>query len=435
MKPSKIQRSGGSDGLPHGFDVRDLIYLLVRTIAIAGGAAWALLTLEPGGTRHAVLEAFGVFAPYCVILYLAGARILRTEEKGTFYFVAFLSDIVFVTALVYVSGGISSPFMPALYLWSALAASYFGLRGGLLTAMVNLGLIASLALFGPLPVTLWSVVFVVAAVVLHGPVVGVLFDLATRSGRRLRAAHDEMALTHQRLVEEQTDLIELEKHAATGVLAAGIAHEINNPLSGIMQCARALREEHMPEDRREKYLSSILEACARMTGILEGLRDYSRRRSAVPTDIDAAELVSACLRSVVPFCEEADVKVVSSLEVGDVQIRAEMTQLKKALINVVMNAIYFSPGGREVSVSATRRGSMWGIAIADRGPGISKENLAKVRDPFFTTKRHGEGTGLGLAISYGVMHSFGGQLSIESELGRGTTVTLWLPAAGGHAHA
>jgi signal transduction histidine kinase len=132
-----------------------------------------------------------------------------------------------------------------------------------------------------------------------------------------------------------------------------------------------------------------------------------------------------------PLCEEAGVRLESSLQPGEVRIRAEPAQLRKALGNVVLNAVYFSPRGAEVSITAARRGYMWGIAVADHGPGIPAENMSRVTDPFFTTKPPGEGTGLGLAITYGVVRSFGGELELASESGRGATVTMWLPAAGG----
>ncbi len=419
------------DDAERGFDSRDAVYLGVRAIALAAGVGWARLALEGGPTRDGVLAVFGTFVPYCGLLYLAGSRILRSGAKDLFYVVAGLSDVAFLAVLVRASGGAGSPFLAALPAWGAMYASYFGLRGGLVTASVTLVLTAAFGLSAHAVVDPWRVVALIATAGIHGPVIGYLFDRVGHEGRHLRAAREEMASTHHRVVEEQTDLIEAEKHRSVAVLAAGIAHEIGNPLAGIMQCARALSEGTVPERRRKEYLDAILEGVGRLKGVVEGVRDYARQRPAPPSDLDAADIVSSCLRMITPLCEEAGVRVESSLEPGVVRVRAEAAQLRKALNNIVINALYFSPRGDRVSISATRRGYMWGIAVADHGPGISKENLSRVTDPFFTTKPAGEGTGLGLAITYGVMRSFGGELELASEVGRGTKVTMWLPAAGG----
>ena len=414
-----------------GFDSRDATYAGLRAAALAAAAAWAVHSLDAGPTRDGVLAAFGVFVPYCALLYLAGARILRSGAKNTFYVVAGLSDLVFLAILIKTTGGAASPFMAALAPWSALYASYFGLRGGLVAAATVLAVTAVFGLAANLTADPWRVMCYVASAGVHGPVLGYLFDCAGRERRNLRASREELASTNHRLVEEQTGLIEAEKHRSVAVLAAGLAHEIANPLSGIMQCARALSEGTVPEARKADYLNAILEAVGRLKSVVDGVRDYARQRPAPPSDLDAAEIVTSCLQMIAPGCEEAGVRVESSLKAGSVRIRAEGAQLRKALSNLLLNAVYFSARGDCVTISATRRGLMWGIAVADHGPGIPKENLSKVTDPFFTTKPPGEGTGLGLAITYGVLRSLGGELELASEAGRGTTVTMWLPAAGG----
>ena len=412
---------------------RDWAYAALRATALALGAAWTS-SLEPSQTRDGLLAAFALFVPYCGVLYLAGWRLLRSAARDTFYLVAAVSDFVFVAALVHASGGARGPLVAAFWLWSATYASYFGLRGGGATSVVALGAAAAFGLAAHLAFEPWRAALAAALAVATGPLLGFLFDAAGAEGRSLRAARDDLAGAHRKLVEEQTRLIEEEKHRSIAVLAAGIAHEINNPLTGIMQCARALSEDTLPEERKKDYVAAILEGVGRLKSVVEGVRDYARQRPAIPNDLDAADAVASCVRMIAPVSDEAGVRVASSVRPGRVRIRAEANQLRKALGNVVLNAVYFSPRGDEVTISATRRGYRWGIAVADHGPGISKENLSKVTHPFFTTKPPGEGTGLGLAIVYGVMRSFGGELEISSESGHGTTVTLWLPAAGG-AHA
>ena len=421
-------------GSTTGFDSRDILYAALRALMLAGGTVWALLTLDAGPMRDGVLAAFGVFTPYCVLLYVAGARILRSGAKDTFYVVAGLSDVVFLSLLVRASGGAASAALVALAPWSAMYASYFGLRGGLVTAAVTLGITAAFTATAA-STDLWRVASQVTLASIHGPILGYLFDRAGREGRSLGVAREEMNAAHRRLVDEQQNLIAAEKQRSVAVLAAGITHEMNNPLSGILQCTRALSDGTIPEARRKDYLQAILEGVGRLRSIVDGVSAYAKQRPTPPSDLDAAEIVASCQRMIAPLCEEAGVRVDCALDPGKVRVRAEGSQLRKALINVVMNAVYYSARGDAVSITANRRGYMWGIAVADHGAGISKENLSKVTDPFFTTKPPGEGTGLGLAITYGVLRSFGGELELKSELGRGTTVTMWLPAAGGISRA
>ena len=124
-----------------------------------------------------------------------------------------------------------------------------------------------------------------------------------------------------------------------------------------------------------------------------------------------------------------DLTVENRIGPGEARVQADRAQLMQALVNVLMNSVQAAPQGGAVTVSARADGERVGIRIEDNGAGIPKELLQRVCDPFFTTKPEGEGTGLGLAITLNIARSHGGDLAIESEVGRGTAVTIWLPRA------
>src|SRR5205823_2891108 len=136
--------------------------------------------------------------------------------------------------------------------------------------------------------------------------------------------------------------------------------------------------------------------------------------------LDAAEVVGACIRLIAPVTRKKEIRVDLRIPPGQVTIRADRSQLMQAIVNVLMNAVHAVAQGGEVAVSAEVAGDRTGIRVADRGPGIPKDILGRVCDPFFTTKPEGEGTGLGLAITLGIVRAHGGDLAIESEEGRGT---------------
>ena len=275
-----------------------------------------------------------------------------------------------------------------------------------------------------------------------GPMVlAIVRDVSKRRAAEtaLRRAHDELerrvaertrelSEANRRLVEEHAKLVRAEKLSSIGLLAAGVAHEINNPLSGVMGLVRSLRQGTVPEPKREEYFETVREGLERMRATVQGLLDYARPRAPSRARVDAVDMVSACLRLVAPATRKKDVAIELRVPGGvSPVVHADRSQLMQAVVNVVMNAIYVAPAGSAVDVAVVGEGPRVGIRVVDRGPGIPKADLARVCDPFFSTKPEGEGTGLGLAITLGILEAHGGELAIDSETGRGTAVTLWLP--------
>jgi two-component system NtrC family sensor kinase len=259
-----------------------------------------------------------------------------------------------------------------------------------------------------------------------------------RAEESLQRAHDELEArvaertqelsdANQRLREEQEKLIRAEKLSSLGVLASGVAHEINNPLSGVMGLVKSLRDGAVAEARKEQYFSTILDGLERMRLTVQGMLDYARLRPPSRAAFDAREMIESCLRLIAPATRKKDLEVEVAVPAGH-PLLADRSQLMQAVVNVVMNAVYVAPVGSMIRVSLVDGPARIGICITDQGPGIADPDLARICDPFYTTKPEGEGTGLGLAITQNILAAHGGELAIDSAVGRGTTVTLWIAA-------
>lgn len=252
-----------------------------------------------------------------------------------------------------------------------------------------------------------------------------LADLSERERQRAEA----LAEANRRIVEEQSKLIQAEKLSSVGLLAAGVAHEINNPLAGVMSCVRALREGTLQEERRDEYFDAVRDGLERIRATVQGLLDFSRPQGTGVSEVLGADVVKSCLILLAPQLRKKNIEIVLDCE-GDTRVlRANRSQLVQASMNVLLNAIHASPEGAKIEVDMVEDERRIGLRFTDHGSGIPMELLARVTDPFFTTKEPGQGTGLGLAVTANLLQAHGGELAIASENGEGTVVTFWLPRA------
>jgi signal transduction histidine kinase len=231
---------------------------------------------------------------------------------------------------------------------------------------------------------------------------------------------------HQRLVEEHQRLLRLDKLSSIGLLAASVAHEVNNPLAGVANLVKTLRDNPaLPGNKRDEYIEAILDGLERMKLSVRGLLDFAREQPLTIARIDIGETAGALLRLTGDVFRRKGIVVDNQIAVGTVHVRADRQRLMQALINLLLNAAHATPAGGRVVIEALMREGQIGIRIHDSGPGIPKELISKVFEPFFTTKPVGEGTGLGLAIVQSIVKAHGGELVLESP-GTGTVATLWL---------
>ncbi|HLM57746.1 MAG TPA: response regulator [Pyrinomonadaceae bacterium] len=227
-----------------------------------------------------------------------------------------------------------------------------------------------------------------------------------------------------------------EKLAAVGRLAAGVVHEINNPLATIAACAEALEtraDERVygsgadAEDLRE-YLQLIRGEAFRCKQITNGLLDFSRARPAEHEPIDLSEVVESAARLLLHQKRGADVRFEVEAARDLPRVSGDRGQLQQAVIILAENGIDAMPDGGTLTLSTRNGEGAVSIGVRDTGQGIAPEIRERIFDPFFTTKEVGRGTGLGLAVCYGIVTEHGGRISVDSAVGHGTVFEISLPA-------
>ena len=228
-----------------------------------------------------------------------------------------------------------------------------------------------------------------------------------------------------------------EKLAAVGRLAAGVVHEINNPLATIAACAESLEKRIKEgtfgdspdaEDLRD-YLGLIRDEAFRCKSITNGLLDFSRLRAGQRVPVDMNEVIKCTARLVTHQQRGDNIRIEIEAEDDLPMVLGDVGQLQQAVIALATNAIDAMPDGGTLSLRATHVGSRVLVEVKDTGIGISPENMTKIFDPFFTTKDVGQGTGLGLAVCYGILSDHGGRLDVRSSVAVGTTFIITLPVA------
>ena len=226
-----------------------------------------------------------------------------------------------------------------------------------------------------------------------------------------------------------------EKLAAVGRLAAGVVHEINNPLATIAACAESLGKRieegafnSSPDvaDLRE-YLGLIRDEAFRCKTITNGLLNFSRMRAGQFVLVDMAEVIKTTARLVTHQQRGENIQISVEAAATLPRVSGDMGQLQQAVVALATNGIDAMPDGGTLTLRAKAAGSRVLVEVCDTGIGIPPENMTKIFDPFFTTKDVGRGTGLGLAVCYGILSEHSGRLDVRSSLGVGTTFTITLP--------
>ena len=246
---------------------------------------------------------------------------------------------------------------------------------------------------------------------------------------QLRRAIKEVEASHEQLAEAQEALMQSEKLASMGQLAAGIAHEVNNPLGVVLMYAHLLLDECDRQSKMHEDLTMIAEQADRCKKIVAGLLHFARQNKVVRSPNDLDELVDRSMRTVtVP--ENIEVCIDHGLDdpVADV----DRDQIVQVVTNLVSNAAAAMVHGGVLRVETRGDADRVRLIVRDTGVGIPPENIKKIFDPFFTTKQMGMGTGLGLAVTYGIVKMHGGDIRVESRADpaagpTGTTFTVILP--------
>ena len=254
-----------------------------------------------------------------------------------------------------------------------------------------------------------------------------LLEESKRIYQQLEKSHRELQQSHQELEHAQFQLIRTEKLAALGQLAAGVAHEINNPLGTITIYAHILNKSLDADDPRKEDIELIINEANRTKEIVQGLLSFARETKLKPGDTNINDLIEETLGLLVNQVLFQNIKIKKTFGSDIPTLFADATQLKQVFLNIILNAAQAMEGKGSLTITTAHESGVISIKIKDTGPGIAPEHVSKLFNPFFTTKE--KGTGLGLAISYGIVERHFGQIDVDTELGKGSTFTITLPVA------
>ena len=224
-----------------------------------------------------------------------------------------------------------------------------------------------------------------------------------------------------------------EKLASVGRLAAGVAHEINNPLTGVLSFACMLRDKENMDDQDREDLDLIVHETTRAAQIVRGLLDFARERQVVKTPLDINEVVRQTTRLLGNQKAIQGIVIVEDLADALPAVEGDAHQIEQVMLNLAMNACEAMPNGGTLLISSLAADGKVLREVHRHRLRIKEEHLDQIFEPFFSTKPVGKGTGLGLSVSYGIIQEHGGSIEVESQEGKGSTFTVVLPCADGPA--
>ena len=251
-----------------------------------------------------------------------------------------------------------------------------------------------------------------------------LVDKTGKATGRLIIVDD---ITERVRLEDQ--LVQNDKLTSMGLLAAGVAHEVNTPLAVISSYSQLLRKQLSPGDERVRLMDRIIKQTFRASEIVNNLLSFSRTNATEFVEIDVHQVISETLALLEHQLASAGIEIERELSAEAPLAFGNAGKMQQVFLNLFLNARDAMAKGGTLRVRTEASGSRLEIRIEDTGIGISQENIRKIYDPFFSTKERGKGTGLGLSVSYGIIQEHGGYIFVESEPGKGTAFRLEFPLA------
>jgi signal transduction histidine kinase len=235
---------------------------------------------------------------------------------------------------------------------------------------------------------------------------------------------DRLLTSQAELQKTREQMFQTEKMAAIGQLAAGIAHEVNNPLGGMRNCVKSLQEDPENAERRERYLALIDKGLQRIGQIIRQLLNFSHQEPLRLRRVAIDEVIRECFELLDYQLRNIELKL--DLKLTQPYL-VDAEALKQALLNIGLNAAQAMPAGGVLTIGSRETAERVILSITDTGPGIEPEDLPHIFEPFFSTKRQGEGTGLGLSVSFSLVERMGGKISVASAKNEGATFTIAIP--------
>ncbi len=232
----------------------------------------------------------------------------------------------------------------------------------------------------------------------------------------------------EELVESKAQLIQAEKLSAMGQMAGGLAHELNSPLAGLLPMIEQYKNEAEKDSNTYTELSLMLKACEHMAKIVRDFGSFSRESKGELNELNIKDIIEDTLSFSASRFKQKGIQIIKEYKNTLPKVKGNKTELQQVVLNMIANALDAMTVGGKLTIRTDITKDNVIMEFTDNGAGIEKEYLSKVFDPFYTTKRPGKGTGLGLAISYKIIEKHGGNISAESEPGKETKFTIYLPA-------
>lgn len=256
-------------------------------------------------------------------------------------------------------------------------------------------------------------------------------DECAELAQAFNAMTESLEQTIARLKTTQAQLVQSEKLAGIGEFVAGVTHELNNPLTGVIGFAELMQQSELAPGQK-RHLDFIVKSAKRCQKIVQSLLSFARQHKSERKRVNAQELVEAALEILAYHMRTSNIKVTTRFDTALPKVMGDPHQLQQVFLNIINNARQAieecrRPG--EIEITTAVAGERVQIEIRDNGPGIAEENLKRIFDPFFTTKQVGKGTGLGLSLCYGIIQEHGGTIQVTSKPGEGATFAIELPVA------
>ncbi len=413
---------------PYDKDLRQRIDKMLQLRAGVGGNLFSLiLIIGAWHTGRGFWSTAAICAAFAVFATLLARRVSGMTERRLANVGFFIGNVAYALAVMWASG-----FAPHAFLIIPLVILFYD---GFSEGETRPHVIAMLIVFAVVPILLGAAPAPAAAAVAVGAIIHWFSEGRAVTLRAaladLKSGSEELKANYERLRAAKEQLVQSEKLAAIGQLAAGVAHEINNPLAVILGFAQGLDRRIESGSPFRLPVSSIVRESLRCKSLVQELLTFSRTARKTIERVDVNELLRGTATLLETRARTQETTLVLDLGNDSPEVLANGTQLQQVIVNLGNNALdAIGTGGEVVLCSQGSGAGEVHIQVRDTGAGIPADILPRIFDPFFTTKEPGKGTGLGLSLAHEIVHQHGGEIDVHSEVGRGTTMTVRLPVPG-----
>lgn len=410
-------------------EVADIAFLFLRIIILWGGIGWLVFSAVSAQTFEYISNLFIFLIVYSVLIFIW--LFLSTEKKRTIYGFFLFFDFLFISLLVRATGGIESSFLTGFYLLTALYSFYYGLTIGVVIATIAAVLYFLSGSFDLTKLHWVDFVVRVAFLFLLAIPIGMLSQKLKKDKDKIENLNKDLEGFIEELQKVQRKLIHVEKLSTLGRLTADVAHEIRNPLTSIGGFARRLNKKLEPCSKEKEYAEIVISEVNRLERILRDVLIFSKEAKCNCDFQEINEPIKESIQTFIDICKEQSINIEGKLDTSLPPVLIDKDQIREAVNNIISNAIDAMPKGGTLRINTfmeeLHNVNYVAAEVADTGNGIPKEKLNMIFEPFYTTKEIGTGTGLGLSICKKIIDEHDGLMIVESELGKGTTFTLFFP--------